>query len=91
MAEPPFGVGHKPAAFSQNRVVRIADIRDGTSNTMAIGEYLTGIDSPDDDRGMLWDDRAGLHSDIRRVSAQHGQFRRALPLWCTATTDTPRT
>lgn len=35
------------------------EITDGTSNTMAVAEYLTGLDE-DDSRGAIWSNRPGL-------------------------------
>jgi prepilin-type N-terminal cleavage/methylation domain-containing protein/prepilin-type processing-associated H-X9-DG protein len=49
---------NKRAVFGINRGARIADIRDGTSNTLAVAEYLTG--TPDDLRGYPWTQRAGM-------------------------------
>jgi prepilin-type N-terminal cleavage/methylation domain-containing protein/prepilin-type processing-associated H-X9-DG protein len=46
------------AAFQPHDGRRIADITDGTSNTMAMAEYLKGIDSKDL-RGAFWTTRAG--------------------------------
>jgi prepilin-type N-terminal cleavage/methylation domain-containing protein/prepilin-type processing-associated H-X9-DG protein len=45
------------AAFGLNRGASFADILDGTSNTMLMGEYLTG--TTDDYRGFIWSDKAG--------------------------------
>ena len=45
-------------AFGYFTGTRMADIRDGTSNTMAVAEYLTGIDA-NDFRGGYWTNRAG--------------------------------
>ena len=49
-------VAHEPAAFGFNVGVRIADISDGTSSTMAFGEILTGTGSDGDHRGVHWYD-----------------------------------
>ncbi len=45
------------SAFGVNRGARIADFLDGTSNTMLMGEYLTG--THEDYRGFIWSDKAG--------------------------------
>ncbi len=46
------------AVFGYYSGTRIADIRDGTSSTMAVAEYLTGTD-PIDSRGSFYTNRAG--------------------------------
>ena len=46
------------AAFRPYEGVPIADITDGTSNTMGVAEYLKGIDS-EDVRGSFYTSRAG--------------------------------
>ncbi len=53
--------GHKAHAFGYNRPVRIGDIRDGTSNTMALAEMLKGIEGDRRDyRGVIhWDNSPG--------------------------------
>ena len=50
------------APFGANFGARIADIRNGASNTMMMGEYLTGLpqdEAPNDFRGVHWWDAAG--------------------------------
>jgi prepilin-type N-terminal cleavage/methylation domain-containing protein/prepilin-type processing-associated H-X9-DG protein len=44
----------RASVFGLNRGARIADIRDGTSNTMIVSEYLTG--SRNSDRAVFWAD-----------------------------------
>ena len=53
---------NKRAAFGINFGARFADITDGSSNSMAFGEYLTGAsetDNGNDARGPVWADEAG--------------------------------
>ena len=45
------------AAFGLNRGSSFRNIRDGTTNTMVMAEYLTGI--PEDVRGYFWTCQAG--------------------------------
>ena len=50
------------AAFTVGKWVRIRDMTDGTSNSLMIGEYLTGLpddQSLDDQRGWYWNEDAG--------------------------------
>ncbi len=54
---------NKRAVFGINYGARLGDIRDGTSNTMVVSEYLTGLpeaEAADDFRGLHWWDLAGL-------------------------------
>jgi prepilin-type N-terminal cleavage/methylation domain-containing protein/prepilin-type processing-associated H-X9-DG protein len=54
------------AFFDGMRATRIADITDGTSNTLAMTEGLTGSD-PNDARGFAWSDQACgafVHTDL---------------------------
>lgn len=51
-----FDASHK-AAFGINRGAKISDITDGSSNTLAMVEYLTG--TPNDVRGYPYTNRAG--------------------------------
>jgi prepilin-type N-terminal cleavage/methylation domain-containing protein/prepilin-type processing-associated H-X9-DG protein len=48
------------AVFGFNEPVRASDIRDGLSNTLAIGEYLTG-EQKSDWRGIFWYDEPGMN------------------------------
>jgi type II secretory pathway pseudopilin PulG len=53
---------NKRAVFGFNYGARLGDIQDGTSNTMIVGEYLTGLpeaEAPNDFRGVHWWDQAG--------------------------------
>jgi len=53
----------RTAAFGINYGARVADITNGTSQTMIFGEYLTGLPhaaAPNDLRGVHWIDIPGL-------------------------------
>jgi prepilin-type N-terminal cleavage/methylation domain-containing protein/prepilin-type processing-associated H-X9-DG protein len=46
-------------AFGVNYGASIAEILDGTSNTMIMGEYLRSRGASNDQRGLLWGDQPG--------------------------------
>jgi prepilin-type N-terminal cleavage/methylation domain-containing protein/prepilin-type processing-associated H-X9-DG protein len=59
------------AAFGVNYGARMSDIADGTTNTMLVGEYLTGVpqsQSTEDPRGVFWLDRAGSSNIYTRFT-----------------------
>ncbi len=47
------------AVFAYGKGTEFGEITDGTSNTMAVAEYLKGIDE-NDFRGFFWSNQAGL-------------------------------
>jgi prepilin-type processing-associated H-X9-DG protein len=54
---------NRRAAFGINSSANLAEITDGTSQTMIFGEYLTGLpqnEAPDDLRGVHWIDVPGM-------------------------------
>ena len=54
---------NRKAAFGINSSANLAEITDGTSQTMIFGEYLTGLpqnEAPDDLRGVHWIDVPGM-------------------------------
>jgi prepilin-type processing-associated H-X9-DG protein/prepilin-type N-terminal cleavage/methylation domain-containing protein len=62
-AGPPWAMPtNQRTAFGFNYGARLSDIRDGSSNTMVFGEYLTGLpesEAPKDFRGNHWMDIPG--------------------------------
>lgn len=86
-ATPPFAATHKPAAFALNVVTRIADIRDGTSNTMAFGEILTGVNSDSDYRGVHWYDHPGCSQVYTKFPPNTPNDDVFLGMWVSPTTN----
>jgi prepilin-type N-terminal cleavage/methylation domain-containing protein/prepilin-type processing-associated H-X9-DG protein len=50
---------HRRGAFGVNFGARFAEITDGTSNTLLMGEYLRSRGAANDQRGLLWGDQPG--------------------------------
>jgi prepilin-type processing-associated H-X9-DG protein len=50
---------YRKAAFALNYGAKFADFLDGTSNTVVLGEYLTGTGTTNDNRGIYWSDQPG--------------------------------
>ena len=49
------------AVFRVGKGTSLAEVKDGTSNTMAVAEYLKGV-APTDPRGSFWTNRAGCQA-----------------------------
>jgi prepilin-type processing-associated H-X9-DG protein len=88
-AQPPFGAFHKRAAFGFNNGVRIADIRDGTSNTTAFGEVLTGVKSDYDYRGVYWYDHPGCSQIFTQYTPNTPSSDVLHSPWCGSDVDQP--
>src|SRR5262249_18539046 len=59
LGEARVAASNQRAAFGVNFGARIADFRDGTSNTMVLGEYLRSRGANNDQRGLPWGDQPG--------------------------------
>jgi prepilin-type N-terminal cleavage/methylation domain-containing protein len=55
----------KSALFNYNVLRSIADVADGTSNTVALSEVITGPDGSGDYRGLWWNDHGVQYSHLR--------------------------
>ena len=81
---------HLQAVFGINRGAKISDISDGTSNTMAFAEYLTGSDS--DLRGWFWTIQASssmLFTELTPNSSSPDRLTGPSDEWCNPTTNMP--
>ena len=79
------------AVFGMNRGARTADIRDGTSQTIAIAEYLTG--TPTDLRGWFWTSQAGsafLFTQLSPNTSSPDLLVGPAQEWCDTNTNLPR-
>jgi hypothetical protein len=88
-AQTPDVAPNLPAAFGLNRVVLIRDILDGTSNTMAFGEILTGIDADNDYRGVHWYDHVATSQVYTKYPPNTPNPDVVLSMWCTSATNRP--
>ena len=77
------------AVFRINRGTKISEITDGTSNTLAVLEYLTG--TPDDVRGYPYTNRAGckLIYTSRTPNSAAPDLLLANSIFCTAALNQP--
>ena len=66
-AHPPFSSTHKRAVLGFNHATRIAEIRDGTTHTMVLGEYLLGTEAAGDFRGSMWSDQPAYSQIYTRL------------------------
>jgi prepilin-type N-terminal cleavage/methylation domain-containing protein/prepilin-type processing-associated H-X9-DG protein len=79
----------KRAMFGYAKTTRIADITDGSSNTMALVEYLRGINDPNDARGNFYSNWAGRKSIYVTLTPNSSAPDVLFTQFCTATFDLP--
>ncbi|MDB5310793.1 MAG: xcpT 26 [Gemmataceae bacterium] len=70
------------AAFGLNFGARFADIADGTSNTMVLGEYLRSQGASNDQRGMPWGDQPGYGQIFTQLSPNSSSPDLLYVGWC---------
>ena len=78
-------VANDPAqrsAFGVNFGARFADITDGTSNTMVLGEYLRSRGAANDQRGMPWGDQPGYGQIYTQLSPNSSSPDLIYTGWC---------
>jgi prepilin-type N-terminal cleavage/methylation domain-containing protein/prepilin-type processing-associated H-X9-DG protein len=68
--------------FRYGKGTPMGDIKDGTSNTMAVAEYLKGVDSKDYARGQFYTHRAGCQTLFVTLSPNSPSPDRLLNIWC---------
>jgi prepilin-type processing-associated H-X9-DG protein len=80
---------HLPAAFGYNQGVRIKDIRDGSSNTLAFTEMLSGVNSQAEARGVYWYDQASSAVVFTKNGPNSTVPDILYFCWCTSETNLP--
>lgn len=81
---------HLKAPFQMNDPVRAAKIRDGTSNTMMLGECLRGIVGNDREyRGVHWYDHVGTSQIYTKFPPNSLSPDVLFPTWCPAVLNLP--
>jgi prepilin-type N-terminal cleavage/methylation domain-containing protein/prepilin-type processing-associated H-X9-DG protein len=70
------------AVFGLNIAARFADITDGTSSTMMIGEYLRSRGATNDQRGLLWGDQPGYSQIYTQLSPNSTSPDLLYTGWC---------
>jgi prepilin-type N-terminal cleavage/methylation domain-containing protein/prepilin-type processing-associated H-X9-DG protein len=76
------------AVFRFETGTPFAEITDGTSNTMAVAEYLKGVDE-EDLRGFPWSNRGGLQMLFVKFGPNSLGEDSLYPSFCTAETNQP--
>jgi prepilin-type N-terminal cleavage/methylation domain-containing protein/prepilin-type processing-associated H-X9-DG protein len=76
-------VTHLKATFGFNVSTKIAEFTDGTSNSLMIGEYLTGGGrDAQDGRGCLWADFAGYSQLYTQLTPNSSSPDLLYPIYC---------
>jgi len=83
VAKTPGDPTHLKGTFGYNTVTRISQFLDGASNTLMIGEYLTGAgQDPADVRGCLWVDFAGNSMLFTQLTPNSSSPDLLYPIYC---------
>jgi prepilin-type N-terminal cleavage/methylation domain-containing protein len=70
------------APLGVNYGARMAEIKDGTSNTSLLGEYLRSRGASNDQRGMPWGDQPGYGQIYTQLSPNSASPDRIYIGWC---------
>ena len=76
------GTPRKRAVFNYNVSRRIADVTDGTSNTIAISEIISGPNDTSDLRGQWWDDAGCHYEHLQNPNAPLDTMLSDSPTYC---------
>ena len=81
--------GHHAHAFTYNRPLRLAMVRDGTSHTFALGEMLKGTNDPLDYRGCYFIDNSPGSQIYTRYSPNSSSPDSMYPGYCNTAMNLP--
>ena len=79
------GPPNRRSAFGIGYSVGLREMTDGLSNTMLLGEYLSGLptdEQPQDQRGWLWEDETSANSINTRFTPNTSRPDTIYPGWC---------
>jgi prepilin-type N-terminal cleavage/methylation domain-containing protein/prepilin-type processing-associated H-X9-DG protein len=69
------------AVFGYAKSRSLREIKDGTSNTMAVAEYLKGV-GENDERGIFWTNRAGCQTLFTTLGPNSNAADLLCPVFC---------
>ena len=81
-AENPSAASGRRALFNLNIANSIADVKDGTSHTVAISEIVSGPNKTGDFRGEWWQDQGCHYEHMHGPNSPHDAFSSWMSIFC---------